>query len=150
MITAIEKRQDRFINAMNKPWSVERSIIINMKPRRTWESGLTVDKLLSLINSERKRKKKYKKGKIYDAISLINRFGTIDWGIYIATRVGWVDDEKKNTEHRYFNIKEPDETDREKRRLDHKKEIINSKESNVEYHEKVTIPQEQKIAQISR
>ena len=150
MISATVKIRDRFMNRMNKQWSVERSVILNLRPKRNWEHGLTTDELLKKINSERKRKKEYGKGKIYDSISLINRFGSVDYGIYIASRIGWIDKKNKTTEYRYFNIKELNETDREKRKLDSKKEIVKLKEKNVEYHEKKTIPQEQKIVLLQR
>jgi len=117
MIGTTEKLRDRFMNRMSKQWSVERSVILNLRPRRNWEEGLATEELLKKINSERKRKKKYGKGKIYDAISLINRFGSVDYGIYIASRVGWIDRENKTTEYRYFNIQELNEADREKKKI---------------------------------
>ena len=145
-----EKSEDRFVNRMSKPWSVERSIVLNLRPKRKWKEGLTTEQLLKLINSERKRIKKYSKGKIYDSISLINRFGSKDYAIYIVSRIGWVDDKNKNIEHRYFNIKEKDETVREKGRLGHRKEIINIKKNNVEYHERKTLPQEKELEGIRK
>lgn len=132
-----------FMSRMEKPWSVERSIIINMKPKRSWKSGLTTQQILDKVNSERKRNKKYSKGKVYHAISLINRFGSIDYGIYLVSRSG--SDEYVTNEHRYFNLKELVDSDIEKRRLEHQKQIKMLKKSNVVYHEEKTIPQEQVI-----
>lgn len=140
----IQKLRDKFILRMSKEKSVERAVVILLRPRRSWENGLSSDKLLELVNKE--KRKKYKKNRVYEAISLINRFGVTDWGIYIISRHGWVDtDNNKNIEYRYFNVKEPNETRREFDKLDYKKDIINIKEDNVNYHESKTILQESQL-----
>lgn len=149
MMKITEKLRDKFINRMMKPWSVEREIILTIRPLRLWEVGLATDELLEKINENRKKKRPYNKQVIYDSISLINRFGSSDYGVFIVSRGGYSNsNNKEGYEYRYFNVKDPDTIDGEKRKILYKGEILDIKETNLEYHEKKTIPQEAQLKEI--
>jgi len=147
--TSIEKARERFESRMKDKLSVEFVIIPILKPKKTWENGLTFKQLKAEVEARKKRV--FSDNRIYDAISLLNRFGA-DWDIYIRSEARAVldDDNKKKREHRYFTLKEQWDISQEKKKLDDRREVINLKEQHVEYHEKITIPQEQKVAMINR
>ena len=147
--TSIEKAKERFESRMKDKLSVEFVIIPILKPKKTWENGLTFKQLKSEVEARKKRV--FSDNRIYDAISLLNRFGA-DWDIYIRSEARAVldEDNKQKREHRYFTLKEQWDISQEKKKLDDRREVINLKEQHVEYHEKITIPQEQKVAMINR
>lgn len=148
MGTKFKNPQEKFEYRMTKN-SVEKEIYVVLKPKQSWESGMSLIKLKEEIEARRKRT--FCEGRIYEAISLLNRFGK-PYGIYIRSAYGHVTDEnnKNKIEYRYFVPTEQFDISKEKSDLEYRKEIINLKEGNLEHHEKVTIPQEQKIAQIER
>ena len=97
-----EEQQKRFWKRMNKEKSIERTILTHLKPRHSWEEGLTIEHLRSIIIKEKRRR--YTPQRIYMAISDINRFGK-KWGIYIKSDYGWLDtDTGKKKEWRYFTF----------------------------------------------
>ena len=148
MGTKFKTPEEKFEYRMGKH-SVEADVILITKPRTSWESGISFLNLKKEI--EKMRKKEYCDGRIYEAISLINRFGK-DYGVYLRSGYGWIEDinNERKLEYRYFIPTESFDIQKEKGDLDYKKQIINLKEGSLEHHEKITIPQEQKIAQIQR
>lgn len=130
-------------------WRKQKSTIccvcdgLRYKGAFSWESGLTIMKLKEEV--ERRKGKPLGKQTIYDAISLINRYGQRT-GVYVRSGHGPIitEDNQTKNEFRYF-IPRDNEIDYEKKDLDHKKDIITLKENHLEYYEKVSVPQEQKI-----
>jgi len=148
MGTKFKTSQETFEYRMTKH-SVEKEVYVVLKPKKSWKSGLSFNKLKEEI--EQRRQRPFCKGRIYEAISLLNRFGK-PYGIYIRSGYGHVEDKDNKTkiEYRYFVPTEQFDISKEKVDLEHRKEIIGLKEDHLEHHEKVTIPQEQKLAEIQR
>ena len=139
--------KQRFEYLMGKS-SVEFTIIPIIKPFTSWKNGISFIKLKEEV--EKIKKKNYCAGRIYQAISLINRFGK-DYGVYLRNEIGEIEvDGKIKMEYRYFVPKEQEDISREKGDLEYRKEIVNLRENHLEHHEKVTIPQEEKLAEIQR
>ena len=147
--TSIEKARERFERRMNDKLSVEFVIIPILQPRKTWENGLTFKQLKEEV--ERRKNKIFSDNRIYDAVSLLNRFGA-RWDIYIRTEARSVlnEENKQKKEHRYYTLSDQFDISNEKKKLDDRKEIIVLKERHVEHHEKVSIPQKVEISQINR
>jgi hypothetical protein len=141
--------KERFEYRMNKKkgLSVEQAICLILKPRKSWENGLSFKKLKEEI--ERRKNKIYCKVRIYGAISLINRYGK-NYDVYLRSGYGHIEDEnnQRKIEYRYFIPTESIDVEDEKRNLNHKEQIINEKATHLDYHEKITIPQEQKLREI--
>jgi len=148
MGTKFKNPEEKFEYRMTKN-SVEKEIYVILKPMKSWETGLSFLRLKARV--EERRKRTFCNGRIYEAISLLNRFGK-DYGIYIRSGYGHVGDKdnKNKIEYRYFVPTEQFDISKEKSNLEYRKEIINLKEDNLEHHEKVTIPQEIRIAQLVR
>ena len=146
MGTHYNNEAEKFEYRRGKQNSVECCIIIEMKvkPSISWESGLTFKELKELV--ERRRKRTFSNARLYSAISLINRYG-IHHGVYLRSEYGFVIDEdnNKSPQYRYFIPTELNDINEEFGDLEHKKIIIGYKESHLQYHEKITIPQEQKL-----
>lgn len=146
MKSNIEKLRDKFNRRMGKEKSIERAVVILLKPRHRWETGLSIESLLKMIIKE--KKSTYGKDRIYEAISLINRFGQ-PWKIYIISQNGWYEqDGERKHEYRYFTPEEPQDIVREKDKLEDKKDIIGLKENHLEHYEHVDLPQEAKLEEI--
>ena len=60
------------------------------------------------------------------------------------------EDNKRKIEYRYFVPKGLPDINDEKRDLDNKEEVVSLKKSHLQYHEEITLPQEQRLAQIQR
>lgn len=148
MGTKFKTPKEKFEYRMTKH-SVEKEIYVILKPKKSWETGLSFIKLKEEV--EKRRHRPFCDGRIYDAISLLNRFGK-PYGIYIRSGYGHVedDDNQRKIEYRYFVPTEQFDISKEKTDLEHRKDIIELKEDHLEHHEKVTIPQEQKLAEIQR
>lgn len=143
-----EEQQRNFLKRMAKPQSVERTVYFNLKPRHFWEEGLTIIQLREIVIKE--KKKRYTAQRIYNAIGDINRFGK-KWGLYIRSDYSWIDTkEGKKKEWRYFTPFNKEDVSDEFEKLDDRKFNAKLREESLEYHQKVTIPQEQKLAQIQR
>lgn len=141
-----EEQKRRFEYRIKKEKSIERTIWAHLKPKHSWEEGITIEQIRDIVIKE--KKKKYTKNRIYQAISDIDRFGS-RWGLYIKSDYGWVDTiEGKKKEFRYFTPIKSNDIEREFSKLSNRKGNVNLREQSLEYHEKVTIPQEQKIEQI--
>lgn len=149
MGTTYKTPRDKFEQQKRKQKSTISCVILGLRYKRafSWETGLSIDKLKKEV--ERRKGKPLSKATIYNAISLINRYGK-DTGVYVRSGFGNVIDEdnKSKIRYRYFIPKEPGEIVDEKRDLDHKKEIISLKEDNIDYFEKVTLPQEAQLNQL--
>ena len=148
MGTKHKTSQEKFEYRMTKH-SVEKEVYVILKPKKSWEAGLSFKKLKEEI--ELRRQRSFSEGRIYEAISLLNRFGK-PYGIYVRSGYGHVEDENNKTkiEYRYFVPTNQFDISKEKTDLEHKKDIIDLKEDNLEHHEKITIPQEQKLLEIQR
>jgi len=140
--------QEKFEYRMKKN-SIEKEIYVILKPKKSWDMGLSFKRLKGEV--ERRRKRTFCNGRIYEAISLLNRYGK-PYGIYLRSAYGYVEDEdnKRKIEYRYFVPTQQFDIDSEKRNLEYKGEIIELKTENLEHHEKVTIPQEIQLAEIQR
>jgi|ETNvirnome_2_300_1030623.scaffolds.fasta_scaffold01131_5 hypothetical protein len=148
MGTKFKTPEEKFEYRISKQ-SVEADVIVITKPKTTWQKGIPFLKLKAEV--EKRRKREYSEGRIYEAISLINRFGRA-YGIYLRSAYGWAEKliGKSKLEYRYFVPTDDFDIQKEKMDLENKKVIVGQKEAHLEHHEKVTIPQEQKIAQIQR
>ena len=149
MGTKFKTQQEKFEYRMTKH-SVEKEVYVILKPKKSWENGLSFKKLKEEI--EQRRQRTFCDGSIYEAISLINRYGK-RMAVYIRSSHGYIEDDdsnKRKIEYRYFVPKQPEDINDEERDLENRKGIINLKEDHLEYHEKVTIPQEIKLAEIQR
>lgn len=145
MGTKSKTPQEQFEQRIKKDKSVEKQVYVILKPKKSWENGLSFKKLKREV--EVYLKKSFCDGRIYTAISLINRFGK-PWDMYVRSECKRNDE--GDNEYRYYVPTENYDIQREKRDLDHKKHNIELKEDHLEYHEKVTLPQEQKLAEIQR
>lgn len=148
MGTKFKTPEEKFEYRMTKH-SVEKEVYVILKPLKSWETGLSFKKLKEEV--EKRRQRTFCDGRIYEAVSLLNRYGK-PYGIYIRSGYGHVEDEdnERKIEYRYFVPTEQFDISKEKTDLDHRKQIVLLKEDNLDYHEKITIPQEIKIAQIQR
>ena len=141
--------QDKFQHRWEKDKSVEKQVYAFTKGRKSWREGITFKKLKEKIEISLKRP--YCEGRIYEAISLLNRFGE-DIDIYLRSSSDWVDDEDNNKkrEHRYYVPTEPHAINDEETDLENKEENVRLKQKHLEHHREITIPQEQKLAEIQR
>ena len=141
--------EERFLIRWQKAKSVEKQIYGFIKPRKCWEEGISFEKLKEKV--EVSLKKNFCDGTIYSAISSLNRYGK-EVSIYIRSDSNWTTDvnNQRKREHRYFVPTENEDISREHRDLEVKKGLINLKTNNLVFHERVTIPQELKLAQIQR
>lgn len=150
MGTKFKTPREKFEHRMGKSgMSVEKEICLILQPRTSWTKGLSFVNLKAEV--ERRFKRTFCNGRIYEAISLINRYGK-NQSIYLRSEFGYVEDENQNKkiEYRYYIPTEPDDVNRERKDLENKREIINLKEDHLEHHEKVTIPAREQIALIQR
>lgn len=138
--------EEKFEYRMSKQ-SIEREICILGKPKKTWETGWSIKKLKKEV--EIRKGRNYSKGRIYEAVSLINRFGK-PYGIYLRSAYGFVEDEnnKRKKEYRYFVPTDVADIMDEKRHLESREEILQLKGNHLEHHHKITIPQERKIQEL--
>jgi len=142
-----EDQQKKFEYRMTKA-SVEKEVHVILKPRHSWETGLSFKSLKDEV--ERRRKRGFTDQRIYEAVSLLSRYGK-RYGIYIKSDYGFVEtSDGKKKEFRYFVPENQKDISREEDKLDDKKDIVEQREKSLEYHRKVTIPQELKLAQIQR
>ncbi len=151
MGTKFKTKEETFEHRIRSQLSVESCIILTLRDKKcfSWMNGLSFIKLKGEV--ERRRKRDFCDGRVYEAISLINRYGK-RFAVYIRSGFGYVEDEnnKRKIEYRYFVPKELPDINDEKRDLDNREEIIDLKKSHLQHHEEITIPQEQKLAQIQR
>lgn len=151
MGTKFKTQQEKFEDRIKKQLSVESCVILTLRERKcfSWRTGLSFKRLKGEV--ERKRKRNFCDGRIYEAISLINRYGK-RFAVYIRSDFGYVEDEdnKRKIEYRYFVPKGLPDINDEKRDLDNKEEVVSLKKSHLQYHEEITLPQEQRLAQIQR
>jgi len=150
MGTKFKTPQEKFDYRMEKKgMSIEKEVCLILKPRTSWEAGLSFNKLKAEV--ERRFNRTFCNGRIYEAVSLINRFGKHQ-AVYLRSSFGYVVDENniRKIEHRYYIPTEPEDVYREEKDLENRKEIIHLKKDHLEHHTKVTIPQEQKLALIQR
>lgn len=149
MGTYYKTPQEKFEDRRSKTNSVECCIIIEMrvKPSINWKTGLTFKELKELI--QKRRNRKFTDQRIYEAISLINRYGK-SHGVYLRSGYDYIVDEgnNKKPQFRYFIPMETDDINRERTDLEHKKDIIELKQEHIQYHETVTIPQEVELQQL--
>ena len=147
MPTTHKTDKEKFDYRINRDSSVEKSIYVELKPRKNWNDGLTLKELKKRI--ELKHKAEYSVGRIYEAVSLINRYGK-NHDIYIRSGYGWVTDSSNNkkVQYRYFVPTEQFDISKEREDLEHKHEVVLMKEEHLEHHEKITIPQEQALKEI--
>jgi len=141
--------EEKFLRRWHKAKSVEKQIYGFTKPRKSWDQGISFKKLKEKV--EMSLGKNFCEGTIYNAVSSLNRFGNLV-GIYLRSGSDWTTDEnnKRIREYRYFVPTESPDIEDEKKDLDVRKGLIILKENNLEHHEKITIPQEQQLAQIQR
>jgi hypothetical protein len=145
MKSKFENQQKIFEYRMTKA-SVEKEVYVILKPRHTWEKGLSSKKLAEEV--EKRRKRKYSIKRIYEAISLLTRYGK-RYGIYIKSDYGFVDTmDGKKREHRYFVPENKRDLSREEDKLDDRKDIVIQREESLKYFEEITIPHEQKLMAI--
>lgn len=149
MGTYYKTQQEKFEYRINKQNSVECCLIIEIKEKRArnWETDLTFKELKKLI--EKRRKRPFSDMRIYDAISLINRYGK-HHGVYLRSEYGFVIDSNnnKNSQWRYFIPTEQDDINREFGDLENKKIIVGLKEEHLQHHEQITIPQENRMQEL--
>lgn len=149
MGTYYKTPKEKFEYRMSKQTSVECCIIIEIKERRAinWATGIAFKLLKQFV--ERRRNRKFTNQRIYEAISLINRYG-IHHGVYLRSEYGFAIDEENNKspEYRYFIPTEQDDINRERSDLEHKEEILGLKKEHLQYHEQITIPQEKQLTTI--
>jgi len=114
------------------------------QPRKSFDEDKLNDVEISL-------KKVFCDGTIYSAISQINRYGKKQ-GVYIRSKPeGCIDEtNKRKIEFRYFIPIELGDINEEKINLESRKEMITLKEIHLEHHKDITIPQEQRLAEIQR
>lgn len=148
MGTKFKTQQERFEYRMTKH-SVEKEVFCILKRTDCWENGWSFKKLKQEV--ELRRKRIFSDDRIYSSISLLNRYGK-PYGIYVRSGYGHVEDDsnKRKIEYRYFVPTEQFDISQEKTDLEHKRDIIELKEDHLEHHEKITIPQEQRLAEIQR
>jgi hypothetical protein len=149
MGTHYKTQQEKFDYRINKQNSVECCLIIEIKEKRAkdWESGLTFKELKKSI--EKRRKRNFSDIRIYDAISLINRYGK-HHGVYLRSEYGFVidNDNNRHPQWRYFIPTNHDDINREYGDLENKKMIIGLKEDHLQHHEQITIPQEKQLEEL--
>ena len=142
MGTTFRTPQDKFEYQWRKQHSTVSCVVLALRYKEafSWETGLTIIKLKDEV--EKRKGKPLCKQTIYDAISLINRYGK-NTGVYIRSGIGsTITNNKPKNEHRYFIPKESKDIIDEKIDLEKKRERIMLKEEHIEFHEIQTIPQE--------
>lgn len=138
------KQREYYIRRMQRN-GVESTVYVILKPLHSWEEGFTFEDLCKKVRHL--RDKKVGDSRIRHAVSMHNRYGVI-YGIYIKSDFGWIGDNKKEKEWRYFVPKEQEDINREHTKLEGVKDVTNLKEGNLTEYETKTIPQEQKLVQI--
>jgi len=137
--------QELFLRRWHKSNSVEKQIYGFTKYRKSWEDGITFKDLK--LEVEKSLNKVYSKVTIYSAISSLNKFAKLI-KIYLRSDSGRAENGK--TEHRYFVPTTFGDINNEERDLDHKETLIHIKKDSLEHHREITIPQEQRLAEIQR
>ena len=141
------KQREYYIRRMQRN-GVEATVHAILKPKHSWDEGLTFEILCKEVR--RLRDKKVGDSRIRHAISMHNRFGVM-YGIYIKSDFGWVgEDKEKSKEWRYFVPKEQEDINREHTKLEHVKDIANLKEGNLSEYEIKTIPQERQLEELKQ
>lgn len=150
MGTKFKTAEEKFEYRIRKQHSIESCVILSIREKKcfSWETGLSFKKLKPEV--ERRRGKKVSDVRVYQAISLINRYGK-RFGVYIRSGIGYVESDESNKrkiEHRYFIPKDEEDISDEKRDLDNKRIILNLKDEHIRFHEEITLPQEKRLSEI--
>ena len=132
-----------FERRWEKDRSVEKQVYTFTKRRKCWDEGITFKKLKEKI--EISLKKPYCEGRIYEAISLLNRYGE---GLGIILRSSSNRNDEGKMEYRYYVPTTQEDIVNEERDLGSRESNIQLKQGNLEHHRKITIPQEIKIEAI--
>lgn len=129
----------------HKPRSVEKQIYGFTKYRKCWDEGISFKNLK--IEVEKSLNKVYSDATIYNAISSLNKYAKLI-KIYLRSSCGRTVDGK--VEHRYYVPTTPTDINDEDKDLEHREATIHIRQRSLENHREITIPQEQKLAEIQR
>jgi len=142
------RQRENYIRRMQKG-AVETTIYAILKPRKTFEEGLTFGRLRGEVIEA--RKKRISTNRIREGLSLHNKFGSM-YGIYVRCEFGWVDidDKRKEKEYRYFVPKELEDINREHSKQENIKDTSNVKDDNLTIYETKVIPEEKQLERLQQ